>query len=108
MDGNFANNGWSGFDGQIPEQEAPSSQRKKEIEEGQAAEADAMLEAVATCFRGAAGIKALKYLRSRTIELPCFAPDVQGENAVYMGFFREGQNSVIRLIEQLVQRTEKV
>lgn len=106
MDADFLARGWSGFDGDIKGPDTPSEQRQKEIEEAQAAEADAMLEAVASCFRGRNGAMAIRYLRSKTIELACFDPDVPGENAVYRGFFREGQNSVIRLLESLIERAE--
>ena len=52
------------------------------------------------------GAKALKILRDMTIEQPCFNPEV-GENAARMGFTREGQNSIVRYIEQQMQLAEE-
>ena len=46
------------------------------------------------------GQKVLKHLRAITIEQPSFIP---GESASY-GYCREGQNSIVREIEERVQR----
>lgn len=59
---------------------------------------------IAKTFSSQAGKKVLKYLRDETIEKPVFrriGMDLAGVNE---GFFREGQNELIRQIEMRIKR----
>lgn len=54
------------------------------------------------------GQAVLQYLRSRTIEQPTFPVNVtDGIIAAEHGFFREGQNDVIRTIESFLRAAER-
>lgn len=107
LETNWMEKGWSALGEGLTQPEAVTEGEKKKVVEAQAAERDADLQALVACFRGPSGLRALQYLRSRTVEIACFDPSVQGENALYHGFFREGQNSVVRLIEDIISHAEK-
>ena len=55
------------------------------------------------CFTTEAGKKVLEHLRSITIEQPAWVP---GADASF-GYAREGQNSLVREIEQRMRRTNE-
>ena len=55
------------------------------------------------CFTSEAGKKVLEHLRSITIEQPAWVP---GADASF-GYAREGQNSLVREIEQRMRRTNE-
>lgn len=57
----------------------------------------------AAVFNTAQGREVLAHLRERTIEQPCWVP---GQDASY-GWSREGQNSVVREIEQRLARARR-
>ena len=54
------------------------------------------------CFSTEAGQEVLKHLISITIDQPAWIP---GADSSY-GFSREGQNSIVREIQQRIRRTE--
>jgi len=59
---------------------------------------------IAKTFSTQAGRKVLKFLRDETIEKPIFrriGQDIAGANE---GYFREGQNELIRQLEMRVKR----
>ena len=55
------------------------------------------------CFSTEAGKKVLEHLRSITIEQPAWVP---GAEPSY-GYAREGQNSIVREIEQRIRRANE-
>ncbi len=55
------------------------------------------------CFDTEAGKEVLKHLRSITLDQPCWVP---GADASF-GYSREGQNSIIREIEQRIKRANE-
>ena len=55
------------------------------------------------CFQTAEGKKVLDHLKAITIQQPCWVP---GADTSY-GFAREGQNSIIREIEQRIRRANE-
>ena len=55
------------------------------------------------CFTSEAGKKVLEHLRSITIEQPAWVP---GAEPSY-GYAREGQNSIVREIEQRMRRANE-
>lgn len=61
-----------------------------------------MAQAFATVFRTPAGRKVLAHLRSTTVEAPTWNP---GLAATY-GYFREGQNELVRHIERILRNYE--
>jgi hypothetical protein len=104
---NWLAKGWAGLNDTPTPTEQVAQEKAERHMESEQAESEVQKMALVTCFRGAYGIAALRYLRDKTIEQPCFNPEVKGENAIYYGFFREGQNSIIREIERLVKDAEK-
>lgn len=100
---NFMNNGWGGFE--QGQRELPDDQKKKLEREAQ--DRLEKQRAIAKKFKGPQGKLALSYLRELTIEQPCFNPNLPDGVAVNFGFFREGQNSIVRDIERLVDQLEK-
>ena len=96
--------GWAGIEARQPTQE--------EIAEQAAEQEQLVLERrredqlFHKVFTKGNGAEVLQVLRAMTIEQPCFNPEA-GENAAYMGFTREGQNSVIREIETRIARAEE-
>ena len=54
------------------------------------------------CFSTEAGQEVLKHLISITVDQPAWIP---GADSSY-GFSREGQNSIVREIQQRIRRTE--
>ena len=59
---------------------------------------------IAKTFSTGAGRKVLKFLRDETIEKPIFrriGQDIAGANE---GYFREGQNELIRQLEMRIKR----
>tara|TARA_B000000532_G_C18851155_1_gene399550 strand:- start:883 stop:1188 length:306 start_codon:yes stop_codon:yes gene_type:complete len=54
-------------------------------------------------FQTEDGKKVLEYLRKVTIEQPCWTP---GADVSY-GYAREGQNSIVREIEQRIRRANE-
>jgi hypothetical protein len=59
--------------------------------------------AYAAIFTSPQGALVLADLRRRTIEQPCFTAGADPSH----GFFREGQNSMVREIEQRLARARK-
>jgi len=55
------------------------------------------------CFTSEAGQKVLEHLRSITIEQPAWVPGAEPS----FGYAREGQNSIVREIEQRVKRANE-
>ncbi len=63
--------------------------------------------AVARPFMSAEGRESLNALRSKTIELPTWPVDnCEAERIPYYGAMREGQNSLVRWIEQCIEIVE--
>jgi len=60
--------------------------------------------AFATTFSTQEGKKVLEHLKSITVDQPSFSPG--GEASV--GFWREGQNSIVRQILNRIRRTRDV
>lgn len=58
----------------------------------------------ATVFNTPDGLKVLKHLSSTTIDQPCWYPGTEPSN----GYFREGQNSLIRQINSRIRRAKNV
>ncbi len=58
----------------------------------------------ATVFNTPDGLKVLKHLASTTIDQPCWYPGTEPSN----GYFREGQNSLIRQIHSRIRRAKNV
>jgi len=59
---------------------------------------------IAKTFSTQAGKKVLKYLRDETIEKPVFRRIGSDMAAANEGFFREGQNELIRQLEMRIKR----
>lgn len=59
-----------------------------------------------TTFNTASGKKVLEWLISHTLDTPTWWPDADYNKAVANGFFREGQNSLIRQVKAKVQRAK--
>ena len=55
------------------------------------------------CFETEAGKKVLEHLRAITIEQPAWVPGADPS----FGFAREGQNSIVRDIEQRIKRANE-
>ena len=58
----------------------------------------------ATVFNTPDGLKVLKHLASTTIDQPCWFPG----NDPSHGYFREGQNSLVRQINSRIRRAKNV
>lgn len=58
----------------------------------------------ARVFKSEAGMIVLNDLRSKTIEQPTWYP---GEEASH-GYAREGQNSIVRMIEERIKRARTI
>ncbi len=56
-----------------------------------------------TTFSTAAGKRVLHWMVSHTLDTPTWWPDADYDKAVANGFFREGQNSLIRQIKAKIQ-----
>lgn len=56
------------------------------------------------CFSSASGRKVLKHLRSMTIEQPAWYPGAEASH----GYAREGQDSIVRYIEQCIERAKEM
>lgn len=66
---------------------------------------------VAAVFGSPQGRQLLAHMRSVTIEQPAFLPSSMADSRVtdrmdpvYLGFFREGENSIVRWLEQCVRQ----
>ena len=97
----FAENGWDGLTGATEslthEQQHAASLKKYEN----------ALE-IARAFMDSDGALALQRLRERTIYQPTWAPEATGAmDGAAAGFAREGQNSIIRFIEECIVTAEK-
>ncbi len=79
--------GWDGLDA-VPEMTISEDVEK---------ETDVIF---AQTFQTDAGVKALEYLRKVTIEQPAWIPGADPS----FGYAREGQNSLVREIEQRIKR----
>tara|TARA_R110000765_G_scaffold157846_1_gene261278 strand:+ start:1062 stop:1343 length:282 start_codon:yes stop_codon:yes gene_type:complete len=55
------------------------------------------------CFATPSGRKVLKHLRSMTIEQAAWYPGAEASH----GYAREGQDSIVRYIEQCIQRAKE-
>jgi len=62
--------------------------------------------AIAKTFATANGKKVLKWLRDNHIEQPVLQIS-DGLSGILAGYAREGQNSLVRLIEQRIKRASK-
>ncbi len=63
--------------------------------------------AIARVFRGSEGVEALQLLQDATIHQESWKVDQLGlVNACGYGIFREGQNSIVRFIQQCIERAE--
>ena len=58
----------------------------------------------ATVFNSPDGLKVLKHLESTTIDQPCWFPGTEASQ----GYFREGQNSLVRQINNRIRRAKNV
>ena len=58
----------------------------------------------ATVFNSPEGLKVLKHLESTTIDQPCWFPGTEASQ----GYFREGQNSLVRQINSRIRRAKNV
>ena len=58
----------------------------------------------ATVFNSPDGLKVLKHLESTTIDQPCWFPGTEASQ----GYFREGQNSLVRQIKSRIRRAKNV
>ena len=58
----------------------------------------------ATVFNSPDGLKVLKHLESTTIDQPCWFPGTEASQ----GYFREGQNSLVRQINSRIRRAKDV
>jgi hypothetical protein len=65
-----------------------------------------MASRIAKPFIGREGQEALQLLAERTTENTTWDPDL-GPNAVNNGFFREGQNSIVRFIRQCIAKAQE-
>lgn len=59
-----------------------------------------------TTFSTASGKKVLEWLTSHTLDTPTWWPDADYNKAVANGFFREGQNSLMRQVKAKIQRAK--
>jgi hypothetical protein len=66
---------------------------------GEDATQDTVNKMYARVFSTTDGLKVVEHLRQKTLDQPCFSP---GSDASY-GFAREGQNSVVREIENRIR-----
>lgn len=88
--------------GQLPgDLPPPQTETPKQLEEIR--EMDIV---IAKTFNSAAGRKTLKWLRDQTIEAPTWQIS-DGLSGIMTGFAREGQNALIRLIEQRMRRAKQ-
>jgi len=58
----------------------------------------------ATVFNSPDGWKVLKHLESTTIDQPCWFPGTEASQ----GYYREGQNSLVRQINNRIRRAKNV
>jgi len=89
-------NGWGGIDNPenlTPEQQAKANEEKKKQE----AEDKKLNSAIFAAFSSGPGAVYLEWLKSRTIDQPCYVPTL-GDQAYAHGLVREGQNSMYREI----------
>ncbi len=56
------------------------------------------------CFSTPSGRKVMAHLRNMTIEQPCWYPGADASH----GYSREGQDSIVRYIEQCIQRAKEI
>jgi len=84
--------GWDALDVPDPEDRRKPEQQKED-----------MARICAAVFSTPEGQKVMAWLRSRTIEQPSWYP---GEDASH-GFAREGQNSIVRQLEQMIEQGRK-
>lgn len=57
-------------------------------------------------FSTQAGAEVLKYLRENTIEAGTWMASLPYEKAIAHGFAREGQNALVRMIEQRIEQAK--
>ena len=79
--------GWEGVDAVVSHLPLNKEQRELDL-------------LYARTFRTEEGIKVLEHLKSITTDQPCWIPGADPS----FGFAREGQNSIIREIEQRIKR----
>lgn len=63
-------------------------------------------EAFATVFRGKPGKLALDHLKAKTLHEPTWCGSLGLENGAAHGFAREGQNSIVKYIMQMIDQYE--
>ncbi len=59
-----------------------------------------------TAFSTPSGKKVLEWLISHTLDTPTWWPDADINKATANGFFREGQNSLMRQVKAKIQRAK--
>lgn len=59
------------------------------------------------CFESPSGKVVLDWLVSHTLETPTWFPAADYNKAVANGFFREGQNSLIRQIKHMIEQAKQ-
>jgi hypothetical protein len=83
--------GWDGVDSSVTHLEMPNSaQRDIDIQ-------------FKRCFDSEAGKKVLEHLRTITVDQPAWVPGADPS----FGYAREGQNSLVREIEQRIKRANE-
>ena len=83
--------GWDGVDATLPHLEMPNSaQRDLDIQ-------------FKRCFDSEAGKKVLEHLQTITVDQPAWVPGADPS----FGYAREGQNSLVREIQQRIKRANE-
>ena len=59
------------------------------------------------CFESPAGKVVLEWLISHTLDTPTWFPSADYDKSVANGFFREGQNSLIRQIKHMIEQAKQ-
>lgn len=92
--------GWQALD--------PDSEPNKQARAEKALERYSRAKLVADAFTGEKGRAALDFIRSQTTLAETWPSVGMGhDNAVAMGFFREGQNALVRWIELQIRIAEQ-
>lgn len=92
--------GWGWFEETNKEVEAQREQAKQKVED--------LLIAYRACFETPAGEVVMQDLRRFLLRVKTWDPSGDFYRAAAQGFHREGQNSMVAYIEQMVERGKKV
>lgn len=91
--------GWDGLD--------PNSEKNQQAKAAKALERYQNAKRIADAFTGEKGRACLDFLREQTVLAETWPSVGLGhDNAVAMGFFREGQNALVRWIELQIRIAE--